>query len=187
MNIDNRSTFKRRDTAELFEKGPQEQPALVPETAVEAQEAVPEPTESVSEREASRTPRKKINARRLLALIVVIVAIVALGGLNVLQYFSYQQDKEVSSSNLSAYKAALAERDELLLEQYTLVQSLSQQASENSWINPWIEENVAFIPDNGERLFHRFSCPHWQSWDGSYWVFNVEYAEFLRYEPHYCW
>jgi len=182
MNTDSRSTFKRRDTAELFEKGSQEKP---PEAVAETIIYAPEPAES--EKEIDRSPRKKINVRRLVAVIVVIAAIVVLGGLNILQYVSYQQDKEVLMDSLSIFQDAIDDRDGLLLEQYALVQSLYKQANENSWTNPWIEEHVAFIPDNGERLFHRYSCPNWQIWDGSYWVFNVEYAEFLKYEPHYCW
>jgi len=180
MTTDNRSTFKRRDTAELFEKSPQKTPAA-PEAVAEAEGSVSEPDETV------RPAPRKMAARKVAATIVIIVAIVVLAGLNVVQYVSYQQDKETFDTSLSLFKDALEERDQLLLEQYALVQSLYQQANENNWINPWIEEHVAFIPDNGERLFHRYSCPHWQSWGGTYWVFNVEYAEFLRYEPHYCW
>jgi len=186
MTTDNRSTFKRRDTAELFEKSPQETPAAA-EPAVEAEVPAQEPLETVPENETVFAAPRKMAGRKVAATIVIIVAIVALAGLNVVQYISYEQDKETFDTSLSLFKDALEERDAILLEQYALVQSFYQQASENNWINPWIEEHVAFIPDNGERLFHRYSCPHWQSWNGSYWVFNVEYAEFLKYEPHYCW
>ena len=62
---------------------------------------------------------------------------------------------------------------------------------ENIEAAEWREKHIIFIPDDGSRLYHRFSCPDFQKyWNrgGYYWFFdNAENARYHGYRSHGCW
>lgn len=43
------------------------------------------------------------------------------------------------------------------------------------------DQNACIVTVSGEK-YHRYECYHWQTGNG-FWIFNVEYAESLGYEP----
>jgi len=161
MSENSKSTFQKRDTVKFFN----------PEKPQETELTV------------DGKPSKKA-FRTIVALIIIIIAVViVLGGLNLLQFYNNQQQIEAVKN---VYLSAIDDRDKLLAEQYELVKELRIAAGENRGGDTWLDENVGFIPDNEERLYHRFTCPEWQGWGGPYWVFNVEYAEYMYFNPHTC-
>lgn len=46
----------------------------------------------------------------------------------------------------------------------------------------FVNNYVVFCTDQGEK-YHKFDCYHFQNNRDRYYVFNVEYAEYLGYEP----
>lgn len=46
----------------------------------------------------------------------------------------------------------------------------------------FINDNVVFVTEAGGK-YHRFDCQYFQERDGGYYVFNVEYAQWLGYQP----
>jgi len=138
-----------------------------------------------AEQQVAEKPLRKSTRRTIFAVILILIAMIAiLFFLNISQYLTNKSNLE---DFRSVYTAAIEERDQKLDEQYALVKELRAAASDNRGGDVWINDNVGFIPDDGERLYHRSTCPVWQTWGGPYWVFNVQYAEYMYYDPHSCW
>lgn len=107
-------------------------------------------------------------------LVVAVIAFVVLlnNTVTVSRYESLKTEKIKAEASYSR-----------LLKTYTEEENSLQ---EDVYDMEWALDKVVFIPDDGNNLYHKYNCPMYEYFDGSYWAFNPESAKTQGYDKHSC-
>ena len=84
---------------------------------------------------------------------------------------SLESDNKLLESSLTKEKVALANLENETRD-FETYKSLYE----------FVDSNVVFVTQAGEK-YHRYTCYYFQNSDSGYYVFNVEYAKWLGYQP----
>jgi uncharacterized membrane protein YvbJ len=148
----------------------------------------------------NETVAAKTISKKRGASIAMIIGLVILVALNVVQFANNQtvlannQDEiESLNSELSSKDAKIdsVEKDlnttkNQLNTKTTQLSDAGKELFDYQVRENWINYNVVFRPDDGTGMFHSWNCPTWQSWYGTYWVYNNEAARSLGFRAHTC-
>ncbi|MGI6027272.1 MAG: hypothetical protein ACOX7G_09935 [Candidatus Scatomorpha sp.] len=128
--------------------------------------------------------RPKTSFRRrpyIVCISILTIAVMALGTCSLLLWsdvqkkddkiISLESDNKLLDSSLTKEKVALANLENKTRD-FETYKSLYE----------FVDSNVVFVTQAGGK-YHRYSCYYFQNSDSGYYVFNVEYAKWLGYQP----
>jgi len=183
--------------------------SAIDEITAESGSAEESPSVAISAyNDAIAHQNKKKTKAKLAVLIVLIVLIVVFAGLNIIQFINHQSILEVKETEIGELKNRTTELkvDVANLENqlrwredaYTKLEiqvkglrndvtRLEDEVSQYDHVKFFLDNSIAFVPGNGQGLYHRYSCSTWTSFKGTYWIYNVENARANGYRPHSCW
>jgi len=154
-------------------------------------------------KQGNNTNEKKDKQKKV-AIIILVIFVVLFGSLNLYQ-FSYVQDmwfeiseldNEIENQNdaIENLNGAIERRDRSITSLQNKINTLENDLARtriNQAAGNWFQSNIALIPDNGSKQYHRFDCSVWQDFTSSgyyyYWAYPYESADRQGYRPHSCW
>ncbi len=156
--------------------------------------AVSQPSTSQNFNHNSPTAPSRHSIRNSKSIIILLIILLLLSGsLNLYQISINKNNRaELAESlqSISALQKEISRQEQIVSNQKIKYKDLedkynSLQDSNEKTLYPLIKLSFSayYILDNDTEYYHFYNCPLVQSYDGTYWVHNPEYCEFLGYSP----
>jgi len=111
---------------------------------------------------------KRPSSNKSGALVIVILLLIISVVINVVQFFENED---------------YAERNEELHEEY--LDKISELEAKSRASKSFYEEHAVCVSGNNPNIYHKYGCILFD--DSEFWIFNIEYADYMGYEPcPYC-